>query len=59
MPNKEWSNLKDSTSRRAAGDWARALNIPDLKSSEWQMAARLSSEGMSDAEIRREILSNR
>jgi len=59
MPNKEWSNLKDSTSRRAAGDWAKALNIPDLKSSEWQQAARWSSEGMSDGEIRRKILDNR
>ncbi len=58
MPNKLWSNLKDLGSRTAAGDWAKALNIPDLTSSEW---ARIGSLGpsYSDNEIRRIILDER
>lgn len=58
MPNKLWNNLKDAGSRAAAGDWAKALNIPDLTSSEW---ARIGSLGpsYSDGEIRRIILDER
>ena len=58
MPNKLWSNLKDAGSRAAAGDWAKALNIPDLTSSEW---ARIASLGpsYSDGKIRRIILDER
>lgn len=58
MPIKLWNNLKDPGSRAAAGDWAKALNIPDLTSSEW---ARIGSLGpsYSDSEIRRIILDER
>ena len=58
MPNKLWSNLKDLGSKVAAGDWSKALNIPDLTSSEW---ARIGDLGpsYSDSEIRRIILDER
>jgi len=58
MPNKLWNNLKDAGSRAAAGDWAKALNIPDLTSSEW---ARIGSLGpsYSDSQIRKIILDER
>lgn len=58
MPNKLWSKLKDPTDRSSAGDWASALNIPDLTSSEW---ARIGDLGpsYSDSEIRRIILDER
>ena len=58
MPNKLWSKLKDSTDRTSAGEWASALNIPDLTSSEW---ARIGSLGpsYSDSEIRQIILDER
>ena len=58
MPNKLWNNLKDAGSRAAAGDWAKALNIPDLTSSEW---ARIGSLGpsFSDSQIRKIILDER
>lgn len=58
MPNKIWSKLKDPTNKSAARDWAEALNIPDLTSSEW---ARIGDLGpsYSDGEIRRIILDER
>ncbi len=58
MPNKLWSNLKDTVNKAAAGDWAKDLNIPDLTSSEW---ARIGDLGptYSNNEIRRIILDER
>lgn len=58
MPNKLWSNLKDPTSRRSAEEWAKALRIPDLTSSEWRNAGEYGP-GKSDAEIRQLILAAR
>ncbi|MFZ2854345.1 MAG: hypothetical protein WAZ34_09580 [Rhodocyclaceae bacterium] len=58
MPNKLWSKLKDGGSRAAARDWAEALSIPDLTSSEWAKIEDLGPS-YSDAEIRSIILADR
>lgn len=59
MPIKKVRELKDKTDRGAGMEWARALNIPDLKTDEWEYAAMLASEGLDDLEIRQEILERR
>lgn len=59
MPNKIWSNLKDPVDRQAAGEWADALEIPDLTSNEWARAGDLASSGKSHSEIQEEILDRR
>ena len=46
MPIKKVRELKDKTDRAAGMEWARALNIPDLKTDEWEYAAMLASEGL-------------
>ena len=58
MPNKLWSKLKDETSRNSAKEWAKALNIPDLTSSEWRDIGEYGP-GASDSEIRALILEAR
>ena len=58
MPNKTWDKLKDTVNRNSAGEWAKALGIPDLTSSEWMKAGELGPN-RSDAEIRSIILADR
>ena len=58
MPNKLWSKLKDETNRNSAKDWAKALNIPDLTSSEWRDVGEYGTDA-SDSEIRARILEAR
>ena len=58
MPNMIWNKLKDKTNRNSAGEWAQALGIPDLTSSEWRKAGEMGPN-YSDAQIREAILADR
>ena len=59
MPNKRVDNLKDEGSRKAGQTWQRDLKLKNLTTREWNDAADMSANGMSEAEIRKVILKNR
>ena len=59
MPNKRVENLKDEGSRAAGQGWQRSLRVKDLTTGEWNNAADMSANGMSESEIRKEILKSR
>lgn len=59
MPVKKVRDLKDPTDRSSGMEWAKALRIPDLTTTEWNYAASLGAQGYSDSEIREKILENR
>lgn len=59
MPIKKVDEVKDPGLRAAGQEWQEALDLSNLTTRELDNAAEMKSQGMSDSEIREQILQDR
>lgn len=59
MPVKKWFNLKDDVDRQAAGQWAEAINVPDLTTRELDYITEKLDPDLDNSQFHEEVMKYR